>query len=267
LRYENGDNSHRANLQENTANINLSGQMCLIINGSYRDAKKGDNISMEKCRISATVTNRKETRMKTTATIIIFLSVVAITCAQQQNNIVINNNNSIVMLREVQQQPHIVFQSSFQTSVGNDFESSWIGNKDFVLWVGENRSHFGLEAYIFTKDDIKHGRRGSALFTLPRDVNAAARMLQANGWKYRYSSGGYNLTLVIESIWRDGHYIPRCKGYVVVTGDPRMIQSSGDASDQTSKQLDLLERLSDLHKKGILTDDEFKRKKAEILDN
>jgi hypothetical protein len=137
--------------------------------------------------------------------------------AQQQNNVIINNNNWNVMVPEAQRAPNIVFQTSFQTSFGNDFTSQWIGNGEFFLWVGGERSQFILEAYVVTQADMQRQSRGTALFSLPRNTQAAAQMLNTSGWKYFYSSGGYNMTLIIESIWMDEHYVLRCKGRMVVT--------------------------------------------------
>lgn len=137
--------------------------------------------------------------------------------AQQQNNITINNNNWNVMVAEAQRAPNIVYQTSFQTSMGNDFTSQWIGDGEFFIWVGEEKSFFVLEAYVVTQADMQRQSRGTALFSLPRDAKAAAQMLNASGWRYYYSSGGYNMTLIIENIWMDAHYILRCRGRMVVT--------------------------------------------------
>lgn len=52
-------------------------------------------------------------------------------------------------------------------------------------------------------------------------------------------------------------------------GDPSDAGAGADAeadSDPEPDPLDTLERLSDLHEKGILNDEEFERKKAELLD-
>ena len=137
--------------------------------------------------------------------------------AQQQNNITINNNNWNVMVAEAQRAPNIVYQTSFQTSLDQDFTSQWIGNGEFFVWVGEERTRFVLEGYAVTQADMQRQSRGTALFSLPRDAQAAAQMLNTSGWRYYYSSGGYNMTLIIETIWMDEHYVLRCRGRMLVT--------------------------------------------------
>lgn len=182
----------------------------------------------------------------------------------QQVNVIVNNQWP-AMFGEIQQQPRIVFQSSFQTASGQGFATPWFGATPFCLSVSENPFFFSLDAQIVTPEDVRQNRRGSVLFSLPRDLQAAAQILQASNWRFRYSMDGYHLDLAIESIWLDAHMVPRCKGHVVVTADPEIAFSPEAPPGLTDGQINQLERLADLRDRGILTEEEFSVQKQQIL--
>ena len=182
----------------------------------------------------------------------------------QQVNVIVNNQWP-AMFGELRQQPRIVFQSSFQTASGQGFATPWFGAAPFCLSVGENPFVFSLDAQVVTPEDVRQNRRGSVLFSLPRDLHAASQILQASNWRFRYAMDGYHLTLAIESIWLDAHMVPRCKGHVVVTADPETAFSSNAPTGLTEEQFNQLERLADLRERGILTEEEFSVQKQQIL--
>lgn len=198
----------------------------------------------------------------------VMLSLVALVAGNsvhaQQVNVIVNNQWP-AMFGEIQQQPRIVFQSSFQTASGQGFATPWFGATPFCLSVSENPFFFSLDAQIVTPEDVRQNRRGSVLFSLPRDLQAAAQILQASNWRFRYSMDGYHLDLAIESIWLDAHMVPRCKGHVVVTADPEIAFSREAPTGLTDEQINQLERLADLRDRGILTEEEFSREKQRVL--
>jgi len=140
----------------------------------------------------------------------------------QQVNVIINHQWPI-LYAEVQQMPHVVFSSSFQTQPRKGFATPWFGEQPFCLSISEDPFVFSTDAKIVTPEDVKQNRQGAILFSLPRDVQIAAQILQASGWGFYYSMGGYHVTLLVESIWMDPGQIVRCKGYVVVTADPSLL--------------------------------------------
>lgn len=93
----------------------------------------------------------------------------------------------------------------------------------------------------------------------------AAQILQASGWRFYYSMGGYHVTLLVESIWMDLGQIVRCKGYVVVTADPSLLPQNLPEPGLSEWHIEQLERLAGLRDRGILTEDEFTREKEKIL--
>lgn len=184
----------------------------------------------------------------------------------QQVNVVINNQWS-GLYAEAQQMPHVVFSSSFQTMSGSGFATPWMGNRPFCLSISENPFDFSTDAQILTPEDVKQNRQGTRLFSLPRNVQAAAQILHASGWRFYYALDGYHVTLLIESIWMDPSQIVRCKGYVVVTADPGLTSTDNRDAGLTDKHVEQLGRLADLRDRGILTEEEFAREKEQILNN
>ena len=184
----------------------------------------------------------------------------------QQFNVIINNQWAM-HYAEARNQPHVVFSTSFQTQVGHGFVSPWLGQPPFCLVIGEERSFFNTQARIITPDDQKRNPPGTLLFSLPRNLQAAAHVLQASGWRFYYSLGGYHVTLLIENICMEPTQIVCCKGYMVVTADPDLVLSSGPRSELTDWHVEQVERLAGLRDRGILTEDEFAREKERILNN
>lgn len=182
----------------------------------------------------------------------------------QQVNVVVNHQWT-ALYAEVQQQPHVVFSSSFQTQRGKGFTTPWFGQQPFCLSISENPFVFSTDAQIVTPDDVNQNRQGTLLFSLPRTMQAAAQILQASGWRFYYALDGYHVTLLIESIWMDPSQIVRCKGYVVVTADPALVPPASAQPGLTAWHLEQLERFAALRDRGILTDEEFAGEKERIL--
>lgn len=182
----------------------------------------------------------------------------------QQVNVMINNQWP-ALYAEVQQMPHVVFSSSFQTQSGKGFATPWFGQQPFCLSISENPFVFSTDAQVVTPEDVNQNRRGTLLFSLPRNLQAAAHILQASGWRFYYAMGGYHVTLLIESIWMDPSQVVRCKGYVVVTADPALLTLTEPEPGLSDWHIEQLERLAGLRERGVLTEDEFTREKGKIL--
>ena len=101
----------------------------------------------------------------------------------QQVNVIINHQWPI-LYAEVQQMPHVVFSSSFQTQPRKGFATPWFGEQPFCLSISEDPFVFSTDAKIVTPEDVKQNRQGAILFSLPRDVQMAAQILQASGWRF-----------------------------------------------------------------------------------
>lgn len=182
----------------------------------------------------------------------------------QQVNVIINNQWP-ALYAEVQQMPHVVFSSSFQTQSGKGFATPWFGQQPFCLSISENLFVFSTDAQVLTPEDVNQNRRGTLLFSLPRNLQAAAQILQASGWRFYYALGGYHVTLLVESIWLDPSQVVRCKGYVVVTADPALLTPGEPEPGLSDWHIEQLERLAGLRDRGVLTENEFAREKEKIL--
>ena len=202
-------------------------------------------------------------KYKTTMLAALVMGCVSLAGAQQVN--VVFNNQWPAAYGEVRQLPHIVFQSSFQTQRGQGFATPWLGHDPFCLTIGENPSVFSTDAQVVTPEDVEHNRQGTMLFSLPRNMPTAAKIMNASGWRFSYGLGGYHVTLLIESIWLDPSQIVRCKGHVVATADEAVLSSENSEPGLTDSHVEQLERLAALRDRGVLTEDEFAREKERIL--
>jgi hypothetical protein len=206
-----------------------------------------------------------DSAMKRSLIVLVAATAIAVRgAAAQQVNVIINQQWS-THCAEVQQMPQVVFSSSFQTQSGGGFSTPWLGHPPFGLSIGENPSVFSTDAQIVTPEDVKQNRRGTVLFSLPRNLHAAAQILQASGWRFHYSQGGCHVTLLIERIWMDPSQIVRCKGQVVVTADPALLAPAEPDPGLSFWHIEQLESLADLRDRGILTEEEFAMEKARIL--
>lgn len=110
---------------------------------------------------------------------------------------------------------NVLYDGVFHTAAGRTFVSQGYGPRNLSLWIGENRHHYGIDAYVQS-----HNRGQSTritLFSLPRDLHATARILNANGWQFNHVQDGYRIHVIIDRIWQDRYGVPRCAGRVVIT--------------------------------------------------
>lgn len=111
--------------------------------------------------------------------------------------------------------PSVLYDGVFHIAAGRSFVSHGYGPRNLSLWIGQDRRHQGIDAYVQSHN------RGNAfrvtLFSLPRNLHAAARILNANNWQFSHVQDGYRIHVIIDRIWEDRHAVQRCTGRVIIT--------------------------------------------------
>lgn len=194
---------------------------------------------------------------------ILSVVVLALACigAHADQNIVININGE-KQAADARRQPNVVYQGQFDSEAEFGWKSPGVislDGDDFYVLVFDQQGG-GVEALIVKQqggngedETFMHvdGGKGN---NYTEDM--VRKQLSANNWTYKWQKGGYAVTLVVTQ-FATGYWYPELKGTVVIT------KSAG--SGASGSDLSALEKLGELRDKGILTEEEFQRKKKEIL--
>lgn len=196
---------------------------------------------------------------------IIVLALMASIAAADQN-IVININGE-KQIRQAQQGDNVLYQGQFDSE---ERLSGWLSPKiiDADDWIRavcirpcQDGADSCVEAVIMDPDSrgsrterfmfIKGGTRYGRYTA--QDVK---RQLDSNKWTYKWSRDGYSVVVIVTE-FVNNFYGPELKGKVIITKDA--------SNSSIGNDLSTLEKLSELKDKGIITEDEFNKKKKEIL--